>query len=305
MSHLSPSKSLPNFQSNLKALRYTQFNSSIARALLSGLYRPGSTYRIKFGPLRGLRMYYDQSINFHAILGFWEAETFDILNTIFLKEGLLPDDAVIADVGANIGYYSMWFSTVLAPRGRVYSFEPSADIANIIKSNLRINELHNVDVIEAACGAESGTADFFIAEHHHASSMHLDWASSGSGKAKAMRVPVTTLDAFFATDTCRTPPAFIKMDIEGGGTHALPGCRAILQNSRPYLLIESHTVDEDRAISRVLTECQYRAFRLNDRQWVSEPSATHPAKNGVWGTMLLTPDERHTDLARGIARLRR
>jgi FkbM family methyltransferase len=304
MSHLSLSKSLPVFHPNLRALRYTQFNSTIARAVLSVLYRPGSTYRVMFGPLRGLRMYYDQSINFHAILGLWEAEIFDILNTVFMKEGLLKDDAVIADVGANIGYYSMWFSTVLAPRGHVYSFEPSADIASIIKRNLSTNEIRNTEVIEVACGAEVGTADFFIAQHHHASSIHYDWASSGTGQVTAIRVPLTSLDAFFLSDARRTAPAFIKMDIEGGGTHALPGCRTILQTARPYLLIESHTVDEDRAISHVLTEYQYRAFRLNNRQWVTEPSATHPAKNGVWGTMLLTPDEHYLALARGIDRLR-
>ena len=301
MSHINLSKSLPSLPFNVKALRYTQFNSPVVRALLSRLYRPGSTYRIIFGPLRGLRMHYDQSINFHAVLGLWEAEIFDILNAVFVKHGLLPNDAIIADVGANIGYYSMWFSTVLAPHGRVYSFEPSPQIAHIFKGNLCVNGIQNTEVIESACGAEVGTAEFFIAEHHHASSLHYDWASAGTGRARATRVRVTSLDAFFASDTHRQPPAFIKMDIEGGGTHALPGCRALLQTARPYLLIESHTVDEDRAISRVLTEHQYRAYRLNDRQWVTEPSAVHPTKDGVWGTMLLMPEENYAAVAQAIA----
>jgi FkbM family methyltransferase len=300
MSQLAFSKSHSIPTINFKALRYAQFNSAAARAALSLFYRPGSTHRILFGPLRGLRMYYEPSINFHAILGLWEAEILDFIGAIFVRTGLLPKSSVIADVGANIGYYSLWFSRILAPQGLVYAFEPSLDISAITRRNLKLNDVKNIEVIEIACGAEVGTTEFFIADHHHASSIHRDWASSGSGDARAVEVPVTSLDAFFSSKAARKPPSFIKIDIEGGGTHALPGCRNIFQTVRPYVLIESHTVEEDQAISKVLVEHRYRAYRLNDRAWVTNPTAVHPAEDGVWGTMLLIPTEQFKPVADAI-----
>jgi FkbM family methyltransferase len=300
MSQLAFSKSHAIPSINFKALRYAQFNSSAARAALSLFYRPGSTHRILFGPLRGLRMYYEPSINFHAVLGLWEAEILDFIGAIFGRTGLLPKSSVIADVGANIGYYSLWFSRVLAPQGLVYAFEPSLEVSAIARKNIKLNDIKNIEIIETACGAEVGTTEFFIADHHHASSIHRDWASSGRADARAVEVPVTSLDAFFSTKAARKPPSFIKMDIEGGGTHALPGCRTMFQTARPYVLIESHTVDEDRAISNVLLEHCYRAFRLNDRAWVTNPSGVHPAEDGVWGTLLLTPAERFSQVADAI-----
>jgi hypothetical protein len=95
----------------------------------------------------------------------------------------------------------------------------------------------------------------------------------------------------------RRVPAFIKFDIEGGGTDALPGCRQLFREARPFVLIESHMPEEDRAISNVLCEFNYCGYRLNNRKWVKKPDAIHPEEDGVWGTMLLVPSERYARVA--------
>lgn len=282
---------------NLRNLRYARFNSSMARSALGVYFRSGQPYRIPFGPLRGLRMYYDKSVNFHAVLGLWDIEILGFLNSTLVKSGLLRKDGVAADVGANIGYYSMWLSRLALAKGRVYSFEPSMEALPFLSQNLALNNIGNVDVVKMACGDHIGTTDFFIAKHHHSSSIHADWAGEGQGTAQRVSVPMTTLDAFFAPETGRTAPSFIKFDIEGGGTHALPGARHVIEAARPYILIESHTADEDRAISKVLIDFDYRGYRLNDRAWVKQPDAVHPDKDGVWGTLLLCPQENYASMA--------
>lgn len=105
---------------------------------------------------------------------------------------------------------------------------------------------------------------------------------------------MTTLDAFFAPGSGRRPPGFIKVDIEGGGTVALPGCQRIFADTRPFALIASHTPAEDRAISDVLCKFGYGANRLTDQMWVQKPNAIYPEKEGVWGTLLLIPAEHHS-----------
>jgi FkbM family methyltransferase len=285
---------------NLAKIRYARFNSSLARVILTLFYRSGRPYRLWFGPLRGLRMYYHPSINFHAMLGLWEGETFALLNTLFVKNRLLSADSVVADVGGNIGYYAIWLSTVAFSSGHVYTFEPSLETLQFLRNNLKVNNISNAEVIESACGDHIGTTDFFIANHHHCSSLHADWARAGEADARKVTVPMTTLDAFFAPETARRAPGFIKIDIEGGGTHALPGCRRLLREARPFLLIESHMPDEDQAISNVLTQFDYRGYRLNDGKWVQKPQATHPDQEGVWGTLLLTPQERYASVAAAL-----
>ena len=282
---------------SLRNFRYARFNSAIARAALSTYFRSGRSYRLLMGPLRGSRMRYDRSVNFHAILGLWDADILDLLDEIFVKGGLLPKGSVVADVGANIGYYSMWFSKVALENGQIYSFEPNAEIVPLLSENLALNGIDNVEIVDSACSDRVGQTEFFIAAHHHSSSLHGAWAGEDQGTARKITVPVTTLDAFFAPATGRPMPKFIKFDIEGGATHALPGCQRVLAESRPYVLIESHTVKEDQAISRVLTNFNYRAYRLNDRKWVENPEAVHPDKRGVWGTLLLIPEEHCADVS--------
>jgi hypothetical protein len=92
---------------------------------------------------------------------------------------------------------------------------------------------------------------------------------------------LTTLDAFFGPQTTRRAPAFIKFDIEGGSTEALPGCRQLFREARPFVLIGSHMPEEDRAISNVLCEFDYCGYRLSNRKWVKKPGGIYPEKDGV------------------------
>jgi FkbM family methyltransferase len=276
---------------DIRDLRYLRFNSTLARRILGFVYTPDEPHRVLFGPLRGLRLHYDRSINFHAILGLWDTETFGVLNKVFIRSGLLPRDCAIADVGSNIGYYSLWFSQVALRSGRVYAFEPNPSVLYVLERNLSLNKAYNVEVVPSACGDHVGSIDFFVATHHHRSSLNADWAGEDSSKITAQ---MTTLDTFFAPESGRHPPAFIKVDIEGGGTFALPGCQRTFIDARPFVLIESHTPAEDRAISDVLCKFGYHAYRLSDRMWVQKPSAIYPDKEGVWGTLLLIPAEHHS-----------
>jgi hypothetical protein len=114
-----------------------------------------------------------------------------------------------------------------------------------------------------------------------------------------------TLDEFFSPESGRKAPSIVKMDIEGGGVLALPGCRRILTENRPFVLIESHLPTEDLAISRVLVDLAYRGYRPTKREWVRKPQAIHPDKDGVWGTLLLVPEEHAGDVSRRIATVHR
>ena len=60
----------------------------------------------------------------------------------------------IFDIGANVGYYTILFSQ-LAPAGRVFAFEPTAT-AEMLRTNLRHNDVGNAEVHEVALAATTG-----------------------------------------------------------------------------------------------------------------------------------------------------
>lgn len=237
-------------------------------------------------------MRYDRSINFHAILGLWEMESFDILRRVLIRGKRLKENMVICDVGANIGFYSLWFSRLLPEKKAVvYAFEPSPSVVGSLKDNLSLNDATNVTVVPLACSDVVGEVDFFVGGHHHTSSLHEKLAQSDQGAPQKVTVGSTTLDHFFHGEGGREGPDLIKIDVEGGGTFVLKGCDRCVETKRPLFLIESHTPAEDQAISELLVRHDYHAYRINNRQWVEVLTDTFPNRRGVWGVMFLCPVE--------------
>ena len=62
------------------------------------------------------------------------------------------------DAGANIGAHTVWFSKAVGPGGRVIAFEPQDQIHNILRANLALNDIHNVDAFQACVGATPSSA---------------------------------------------------------------------------------------------------------------------------------------------------
>lgn len=151
----------------------------------------------------------------------------------------IPEDAVVLDVGAHAGQFSKLFAR-MAPRGRVFAFEPSVYARSVLQPALRWNRLRNVAVIPSglsdAVGAlplytpikRSGEMGFGLA--------HLGGETEDRAVA-AQTIALTTLDQF-AADQGLTRLDFIKADVEGWEAHVLQGGRDTLAAWRPALFLE-------------------------------------------------------------------
>ena len=279
---------------NIRKLLYFHFNSSLARNILSLWFKEGRFYKIPFGAIKGSKLYYQKNINFHSIMGVWEKDSLEVLLKVFTRYGLNKPGKIIADVGSNIGYYCLFFSKYLDPSTWIFAFEPSTSALPLLRKNLAVNEINNVKVYELALADHTGSEAFFLGEHHHESSLLREWSNNATGGTKTV-VSTVTLDYFFETYNEGRYPDLIKMDIEGGGIYALKGCDNCLTQKRPLILIESHNVAEDKAVSYLLRNYNYDAFRVNDAKWIIHKDKEHPEPDGVWGTMLLLPSERKAE----------
>ena len=272
-------------------VKHAEFNSSVVRRLLSAYFRDGHAYRLPFGPLRGRKLHYERTVNYHVILGLWEAKSYSFLTRLFRDTGICGKGCVVADVGANLGYFSIWAAREVAPGGKVFAFEPSPSVVPILKKNLALNPDASIEHVEMAASDKAGELEFFIGDHHHESSLDPKWASNGKMTARSVKVPGTTLDTFFDESTGRPTPDLIKVDIEGGGVFALKGMSKLIQRKRAVIWMESHNPPEDRAISEFVLKHDYGAYRIADGREVTNLHAGHPDPEGIWGTLLIFPKE--------------
>jgi FkbM family methyltransferase len=268
-----------------------RFNSAFLRRILSSLYKENQSYKVRFGMIRGSRLYYRKDIKFHTIAGLYEKDSFSLLKDMITRFGMDQKGIAVADVGANIGYYSIFFSKYLDPTSEIFTFEPSSSILPVLRKNIEVNQIKNVRILEMACSDHTGDDEFFIGENHHQSSLVSDWAANSATGTKTI-VSVITLDHFFEQYNQGRYPDLIKMDIEGGGKFALKGCDHCITAKRPLILIESHTPEEDDAICNLLAKYKYEAYRVNTGKWVKNKENNYHDPEGVWGTMLLMPQER-------------
>lgn len=70
-----------------------------------------------------------------------------------LFEKTVEAGQVVVDVGANQGIFTLLFSRLVGPDGRVFALEPSPALFKALDGNCRINAAHNVTRMPIAAGA--------------------------------------------------------------------------------------------------------------------------------------------------------
>jgi FkbM family methyltransferase len=175
-----------------------------------------------------------------------------------LKE-LVPPGAVVIDVGAHYGTYSLILSRLVGPAGRVIAIEPSTQAYNVLRHNIGINCIRNVDTIHAAVGAEQ--ADMTLYKHTDPSRTTIVPANA-RGYTSTETVPVYTLDELLPCESI----ALMKIDVEGAESLVLSGAYRILSQLRPTLFFEYTPLTERNPATscadplHLLRELKYRLY---------------------------------------------
>jgi FkbM family methyltransferase len=150
-----------------------------------------------------------------------------------LSRFLRPGDTVI-DVGANIGYNTLFAAACVGPRGRVIAVEPAQDNLTILYANLVRNNLHNVFVLPYAAGAARERKQFFL---------RGDVSAVNSLYQENFYHPITQTVEVLALpldDLAIANPRLVKIDVEGGELEVLHGMTGLLHPTPPILIVEWH-----------------------------------------------------------------
>lgn len=152
---------------------------------------------------------------------------------------LIPDDGVVFDVGGHAGQFAKLFAG-LAPRGRVYSFEPGGYALSILTRVVRLRRLRNVTVVPKGLSDAAGAAVLHMPVKA-SGSYGFGLSHLGSGETdrrlRDEEISLTTIDAFRDLKALDRLDV-IKADIEGWELRMLAGGARTIARFRPAILLE-------------------------------------------------------------------
>jgi FkbM family methyltransferase len=166
-----------------------------------------------------------------------------------LLELLKPGDTAV-DIGAHKGAYTYWMRKAVGKEGRVIAFEPQPDLAAALMKLLEAGSEQNAVVECLGLSETLGLKTLHVpgqGSSPSASFEQLGWQAAGS---QCYEVPVTTLDAYFASEEQRPVINLIKCDAEGHELEVFHGAEQTLRNMKPVLLFECEA--RHGSVSRVL-----------------------------------------------------
>ena len=174
-------------------------------------------------------------------------------NRTFYEAGLLEElqpyikkNAVILDIGANIGNHSVYWA-VRSNAKKIYSFEPIKDTFKILKKNVEINNLINkIKIFNIGLSNKkiNGSISFF--DFTNIGGTHVKQDSNGNlllDKLDNIKIEEDTVD-------------FVKIDVEGHELEVLQGARETLLKYKPTIFVESFP-DKKPKVHKFLTNLGY------------------------------------------------
>jgi hypothetical protein len=247
-----------------------------ARAVLSLADRDG-LHRVPLGPAAGLRLDLSlRDVPVDMYLGVFEWEVWR-----HLREMVEPGMRAV-DVGGHLG----WYALIIARRTQapVWSFEPDPANAEVLRRNLRENPDCGRHVI-----AHAGRC-----------------AASGTDPEEEIAI-----DELFSG---RRPPGLIKVDVDGPEVEVLEGAARTLTDSRPHVVVETHSAELERRCADLLTRAGYRPLIVTSRDlW--HLGQNRPGEHNRWlvaygasrsprssGSGASPPSSRTTSAVHGLVR---
>jgi FkbM family methyltransferase len=185
------------------------------------------------------------------------------VTTAWMTETIAPG-AVIVDVGANVGYYTLLAARLVGPAGRVVAFEPNPAVRSRLERHVRLNRVQSVVQVYgvALANGEAGEVELFVppaAAESGIASLTLSPALAARG-ATAVHVRTQRFDDWLEK-TPLAPIAVMKIDVEGGEMGVIDGMRGLLATRPPAAIVCETTWDGPA--HRRLCEAGYRAQPLD------------------------------------------
>jgi FkbM family methyltransferase len=177
---------------------------------------------------------------------------------------LLDDDAICADIGANIGHMTSLMAARLGTGGMIHAFEPVPWLAGSLDRHARQWAKltgAKMSVHVKAVSDRDGVAELLVpadfARNHGTASLN---ARTDHPSAQRLPVECCTLDTFFAEGT--PAPALLKVDVEGGEASVFRGAERLLSRGAIRDIIFEELQPQPSEAESLLRKHGYTLFRV-------------------------------------------
>ena len=218
-------------------------------------------------------LYTSQVMCSHFATGLYEPEVSGLL-----VRALRPGDHFV-DIGAHVGYFSLFSASLVGPEGRVFSFEPDPRNYAQLVQHARRNRFSQIQPFNLAVTA--GTSDVTFYSNADNDGGHAVWDvgrhpfnQRSRAQPQPVQRPAVALDSF---DPVRSSAArAVKIDTEGAEEEVLRGARSwLVEQQVPFIVAEVNTFGLEQMNS---SQMSLRGFmgRLGYSTFMLEPDGGPP-----------------------------
>ena len=184
--------------------------------------------------VHGSKMFFDTDLRtpLHSLV---TAGTYEALETKAFQSLLRPG-MVVADIGANIGYYSLLASRAVGDTGLVFAFEPDPRNYELLRRSIQANGYTNIVARQLALSDKKGSITLY------ADALNAGNSSLGreniQRELRSFEVETETLDDFILREAGGRKIDVIKMDVQGAEGLVLRGAGQVLNSDSLIVMIE-------------------------------------------------------------------
>ena len=213
-----------------------------------------------------------------------------------IKENIHDGD-ICLDLGANIGYATLFMADKCGPSGKVYAVEPDPHNLNLLKLNIEENNFHEIcQVGQCLISDTDGEQDFWLAN-----APNLNSVKRTHNSIKKILVNSLSLPSYLKDKDC---PNFIKMDVEGHEAPILSGALDYFcdHHVNIKILIEVHPqfYDSDNDFEKVLADYFNNGFNTKHVVSTPVPQPRLFKESGYFPSSSFHTDGFHRGLYNGI-----
>ncbi|MGC9123280.1 MAG: FkbM family methyltransferase [Thermoplasmata archaeon] len=213
-----------------------------------------------------LRLYFERHSDFSAFYQVFLEKTYSNLMTK-IKQG-----DIVIDAGANVGMFTVIASVLSGADGYVISIEPDPENLRILKKNIELNNLKNIEIIDKALYSVSGEKIKLI---QNGVMSRISFNDAKSYIAKRIEVETITFDDIIINRGLQ--PTVLKMDIEGAEKYALLGASTMMKTIN-YLECEIHSREDYEVLSRFSNFFYFKKEPIENMRNVLTFAIKHPIK---------------------------
>lgn len=184
----------------------------------------------------------------------------------YLKE-LVKPGFVCVDIGANVGYYSVFLSQHAGSEGRVYAIEPVPMFGNVFLRNTEKFALNNITLYRCALGSERkevtlGTPMIDgVFRHGLTKIIENNQEENAQTYSAQMEIADQLFEPLNKID-------FLKCDVEGYEVILFPQMLRTLERCKPLIQIEISSEENRNKLMKLLQPLGYKVYKLQQNALV-------------------------------------